>query len=148
MRSTQRVIWAAAALQVVLLFGAGVSAGGRPVQNPKPPEDPRTILDRVYSVGQAERGEQRFKQSCSSCHTPAEFAGGAFAERWSGQTLGEAFEFVSVNMPENDPGGLKPEEYASVLAFILQVNAYPVGNDDLPADMSALKKFGIVPNPK
>ena len=111
-------------------------------------QDPKSILDRVYSVPQAERGEQRFRQSCSSCHTTSDFSGGAFAERWSGQTLGEAYEFLSVNMPENDPGGLKPEEYASVLAFILRMNGYPVGSDDMPADKAALKKFEIVPNPK
>jgi mono/diheme cytochrome c family protein len=112
------------------------------------PEDPKSILDRVFSVAQAERGEQRFKVSCSSCHTPSSFGGGAFAERWSGQTMGEVFDFVSNAMPENDPGGLKKEDYADVLAFILGVNGYPVGNDDLPTDTVALKKLAIVPNPK
>src|SRR4051812_37014520 len=55
-------------------------------------EDPRTIVDRVYSVAQAERGEGRFKTSCSSCHTVGSFAGGSFAERWSGQTMAEVFD--------------------------------------------------------
>ena len=75
-------------------------------------EDPRTIVDRVYSVAQAERGEQRFKVSCSSCHTPSSFGGGTFAERWDGQTMAEVFDYVSNAMPENDPGGLKKDEYA------------------------------------
>src|SRR3954467_15159438 len=104
-------------------------------------EDPRTIVDRVYSVAQAERGEQRFKTSCSSCHTPSEFGGGSFAERWDGQTMAEVFEFVSNAMPENDPGGLKKEEYADVLAYILRINAYPAGYDELPIDPVALKKL-------
>jgi S-disulfanyl-L-cysteine oxidoreductase SoxD len=109
-------------------------------------EDPRTIVDRVYSVAQAERGEARFKISCSSCHTPGSFGGGSFAERWDGQTMAEVFDFVSNAMPENDPGGLKKEEYADVLAFILRLNAYPAGNDELPIDSDALKKLGIAPN--
>ena len=111
-------------------------------------EDPRTIVDRVYSVAQAERGEQRFKVSCSSCHTPSSFGGGSFAERWSGQTMAEVFEFVSNAMPENDPGGLKKEDYADVLAYILRINAYPAGYDELPTDPDALKKLEIAPNGK
>jgi mono/diheme cytochrome c family protein len=111
-------------------------------------DDPRSIVDRIYSVAQAQRGEARFKVSCSSCHTAASFAGGTFAERWNGQTMGEVFDFVSQAMPENDPGGLKAEEYADVLAFILALDAYPVGNDDMPASKDELKKYAIVPNPK
>src|SRR6478736_4629267 len=88
-------------------------------------EDPRTIVDRVFSVAQAERGEQRFKISCSSCHTAGSFGGGTFADRWDGQTMADVFEYVSSTMPENDPGGLKKEDYADVLAYILRVNAYP-----------------------
>ena len=76
------------------------------------------------------------------------FGGGSFAERWNGQTMAEVFDFVSNAMPENDPGGLKPQDYADVLAFILSVNAYPVGNDELPTDAASLKKLGIAPNPK
>lgn len=124
--------------------GASLTAGGPQTAV----QDPKSILDRIYSVAQADRGEQRFRQSCSSCHTPNDFAGGAFADRWSGQTMAEVFEYVSVSMPENDPGGLKPEEYANVLAYILHMNGYPVGNDDMPADTAALKKFEVVPNPK
>jgi mono/diheme cytochrome c family protein len=111
-------------------------------------EDPKTILDRVFSVAQADRGQQRFRQSCSSCHTANEFAGNALSARWEGQSLGDLFEFISTAMPENDPGGLAPEEYASVIAFFLGQSAYPVGNDDLPVDKDVLSKIGIVPNPK
>ena len=129
-----------------LLLGVGLSAtgGGGSTQA----GDPRSILDRIYSVAQADRGEQRFKVSCSSCHTPGDFAGGALADRWSGQTMGDVFDFVSNTMPENDPGGLKPEEYASVLAYILRINGYPVGAQDMPASKDALKPFEVVSNPK
>ncbi len=138
MVNTQRRFWSATAALSALLI-AGVSAAA---------EDPRSIVDRVYSVAQAERGEARFKISCSSCHTPGSFAGNSFAERWNGQTMAEAFDFVSNAMPENDPGGLKKQDYADVLAFILSVNGYPVGNDELPPDPVELKKLAIVPNPK
>jgi len=123
---------------VVSMSAASTAAG----------EDPRTIVDRVFSVAQAERGEQRFKISCSSCHTPGSFGGGTFAERWEGQTMADVFDYVSSAMPENDPGGLKKDEYADVLAYILRINAYPAGNDELPADSVELKKLGIAPNGK
>jgi mono/diheme cytochrome c family protein len=110
--------------------------------------DPKSILDRIYSVAQAQRGEARFKQSCASCHTTQSFADGAFADRWSGQSMAEVFEWVSANMPDNDPGGLKKEDYADVLAYILGMNAYPVGAADMPADRETLKQYEIVPNPK
>ncbi len=103
----------------------------------------RTIRDGVYTESQAERGGQRFRISCSSCHTPTYFSGGAFAERWNGQTMGEVFDFVSNTMPENDPGGLKPDEYASVLAFFLSINKYPAGTDELPDRTEALKQITI-----
>jgi len=143
---TRHQLSVASVLFASLLCGVGMSATAR--GGLATGDDPKSILDRIYSVAQADRGEQRFKTSCSSCHTPSEFVGGAFADRWSGQTMGEAFDFVSNTMPENDPGGLKPEEYASVLAYILRINGYPVGADDMPASKDALKPFEIVPNPK
>ena len=127
-----------------LLFAgaASLSAGAAQAQ------DPKSILDRIYSEAQAQRGEQQFKTSCSSCHTPRMFLGGTFAERWNSQTMGSVFEWVSVNMPENDPGGLKPQQYADVLAFVLSINGYPIGTDDMPADLAILKQYAIVENPK
>ena len=127
-----------------LLFAgaASLSAGAAQAQ------DPKSILDRIYSEAQAQRGEQQFKTSCSSCQTPRMFLGGAFAERWNSQTMGSVFEWVSVNMPENDPGGLKPQQYADVLAFVLSINGYPIGSDDMPADLAILKQYAIVENPK
>lgn len=112
------------------------------------PTDPKSILDRIYSEPQAERGEQQFKQSCSSCHTPGMFVGGAFAERWNSQSMGNVFEWLSANMPENDPGGLKPQQYADILAFVLSINGYPIGTDDMPADKTILQQYAIVENPK
>lgn len=106
-------------------------------------DDKRTIAEKVYSAAQADRGEARFKTSCSSCHTPSSFSGGAFADRWSGQTMAEPFDFVSNTMPENDPGSLKAEEYVSVLAFFLRVNGYPAGDADLPTDSASLKQITI-----
>ena len=137
-----RTTSSAVALATLLVSGALTGALAAQADNSK------TIADGVYSAAQAERGEARFKTSCSSCHTPGAFAGGAFADRWNGQTMGEVFEFVSNAMPENDPGGLSAEEYANVLAFFLKVNGYKLGDSDLPSQAAELKAFKIVPVPR
>lgn len=111
-------------------------------------DDPRTILDRVYSVAQAERGEAIFKRACTGCHAATEFAGGMVASHWEGGNVNDVYDVISKYMPANDPGSLKPEESAAVIAFFLHMDGYPVGLDDLPGDPAVLGKIGIVPNPK
>ena len=46
-------------------------------------------------------------------------------------------------MPKNDPGSLAPEDVADVMAYLLKMNAMPVGPNELPADADSLKKFRI-----
>lgn len=129
---------------VMTVLATSANVGAQSIQ----PQDPITILDRVYSVAQAERGQARFKQSCGSCHAVSEFAEPDFSGRWQGQTLGDVFEFISTAMPEGSPGSLKPEDYASILAYALSNGGFPVGTDDLPARKEVLAKIGIVSNPK
>ena len=134
----RRFFYAASTLLTLVLLAAATPAA----------EDPITILDRVYSVAQAERGESQFKQSCAACHTLSEFAEPALSTRWEGQTLGDLYAFISTQMPEGAGGSLKPEEYASVIAYFLHISGFPVGSEDMPADKDVLKKIGIVSNPK
>ena len=139
MLSTHYRFWWSASVLLTMLALAGATPRA---------EDPRTILDRVYSVAQAERGESRFKQSCAACHSLVEFAEPALSTRWEGQTLGDMYGFIASSMPEGAAGSLKPEEYASVIAYFLHISGFPVGRDDMPADKDVLKKIGIVSNPK
>jgi len=111
-------------------------------------EDPRTILDRVYSVPQSERGQALFMKHCISCHQQIEFAEPSFSATFEGQTLGDVYGFITSSMPEGNAGSLKPEEYAAVVAYFLRMGGFPVGADDMPADKAVLSKIGIVPNPK
>lgn len=115
---------------------------------PAQPPDPVTVLDRVFSVAQAERGEARFRESCAPCHRGTEFVEPAFSERWEGQTVGDLFAYLSTTMPPNEQERLKGPDYADVIAFFLGQNGYPVGYDDLSADRSVLDTIGIVANPK
>ena len=58
-----------------------------------------------------------------------EFLGG-----WDGEILAELMLLMMDTMPEENPGGLSEEEYTDVLAFLLQENGYPAG-DELTTDL-------------
>ena len=105
----------------------------------------RTVRDGVFSQRQAERGARVFESICTNCHELAEFTGvGAYLEEVEGETLWETFDFVSTEMPEDDPGSLRPEEYAAVLAYIFSVYGLPSGDADLPLDQASLETVTIV----
>ena len=132
--TTLFLAWSGAALTAALASGAA--------------DDPKTILDRIYSVKQAERGESIFKRSCTGCHAATDFAGGMVASHWEGGNVDDIYDVIANYMPANDPGSLKPQEAADVIAFFLHMDGYPVGNDDLPGEPDLLKAIGIVPNYK
>jgi len=103
----------------------------------------RTTRSGVYSEAQAKRGADVYVMSCKSCHTPASHTGATFAAWWKGKTLGDLLGFVSTKMPKNDPGGLDPQQYADVVAYLLKMNQMPAGAVELPADAEAVKDVRI-----
>jgi mono/diheme cytochrome c family protein len=105
----------------------------------------RTVRDGVYSPAQAVRGERVFSSVCMNCHEIAEFtAAGAYLEDVDGRPLWETFEYISAEMPEDDPGSLRPEDYADVLAYIFSAYGLPTGETDLPIDQEPLEVITIV----
>jgi mono/diheme cytochrome c family protein len=92
----------------------------------------------VYSEAQAARGQTLFRSKCASCHAPNRFTDDLFYTSFAGKPLWEMFDVISDSMPEDDPGSLKPEEYADVIAYLLQLNKFPTGAEDLPAAKDAL----------
>ena len=111
------------------------------------PPTPASVVDGVFTNDQAERGKKQFQQTCAACHSTAEHTGRNFESRWNGSTVGDLFDLVSNTMPESDPGGLKAEEYASILAFFLSESGYKEGSKELPSDLESLKKIRIEPLP-
>src|SRR5262245_2899643 len=102
-----------------------------------------SVADGVFTSDQAERGKKQFQQTCAACHSVSEHTGKNFESKWSGSTVGDVFDLVSNTMPESDPGGLKPDEYASILAFFLSESGYKQGDKELPPDLELLKKIRI-----
>lgn len=103
-----------------------------------------TVWDGVFTLGQASRGEQRFQQVCGQCHRDNEFSGGLFRRSWANQSVGDLFDLIATTMPEGNPGSLRPEEYSSIVAFILRSNDYPSGEEELPTDLFELGNIYFV----
>lgn len=104
----------------------------------------RTTLSGIYTTKQATRGKNIYAGMCRSCHTPSSHTGKTFELFWAGKTVSDLFGFVSERMPKNDPGGMAPQDYADVLAYLLSMNAMPAGKVELPPDSASLAPIRIV----
>ena len=103
----------------------------------------RSVWDGVYTEGQAARGQTVFTAFCASCHSAAEFNGDTFLGAWDASTALDLFSTIQTKMPMDNPGSLKPEEYADVIAFFFRGNAFPAGKDELTTDREQLKLIRI-----
>ena len=108
-------------------------------------ETARSVRDGVYSAAQAQRGERLFESICTSCHELEELTGsGGYLELAEGRSLWDTFDYVSAEMPEDDPKSLQPEEYAAVLAYLLRAYGLPSGAAELPPDREPLEALAIM----
>ena len=108
----------------------------------------------VFTAAQAQRGKTEYAPSCAACHGIAlipsngdvpGLTGPPFEFSWHGTTAAERFERISTTMPYNAPKSLTPQQYADILAYILQFNGYPAGTTELPPDKGALERIVIEP---
>jgi mono/diheme cytochrome c family protein len=102
-----------------------------------------STLDSVYSTEQAQRGKDVYFGTCRSCHAPGFFTSASFSTHWKGKPLSQLYTYVAQKMPGNDPGSLGPEAVADVLAYMLQLNLLPAGQNEIWPDADSLKKFTI-----
>ena len=112
----------------------------------------RTVWDGIYTEAQAVRGEEVYQDQCTFCHlddllgdafaTP--LIGDAFTLRWEGGSVGDLMTVIQVTMPADQPATLSNEAVADVIAFILKVNEFPHGDEELAADPEALQATAIV----
>ncbi len=109
----------------------------------------------VYSVAQAGRGEALYLRHCVACHgthlegsPAAALTGPAFRARWEdgSHSLDDLYYIVRTLMPNTAPGSLSKAEYADVVAYILQVNGYPVGEIDLVPKGAIMKPVVLQPH--
>ena len=111
-----------------------------------------SVLDGVFTSAQARRGGQLYNQNCVSCHgqdfkgdeMAPSIAGNDFIVFWTEVPVGSLFERIKVSMPADGPGRLTDEEYVDVVAYLLDANSYPAGDQELPAEKVALDAIMIV----
>ena len=94
--------------------------------------------DGVYTADQAARGKDLFETQCASCHEPSRFTGKDFSNAWTGKPLTNLYVAVQT-MPMDNPGSLKPQEYADVISHMLKSNGYPAGEKELTGSDDAMK---------
>jgi mono/diheme cytochrome c family protein len=102
----------------------------------------KSIRDGVYTKAQADRGGTAFAARCTACHGDPKFAPSAI-DNYDGTPAAELFTFMSTAMPEDNPGSLKPEEYAEILAYFISSRGLPPGPAELPADIEMLKQIRL-----
>ena len=103
----------------------------------------RTTLNGVYTLAQAEKGEDVYYGSCVTCHPKGTYAGASFKSNWGGRPLSDLYDWVKTKMPKSDPGSLTPNQSVQVMAYILQQNKMPPGPTPLPTDRVVLGTIRI-----
>jgi mono/diheme cytochrome c family protein len=113
----------------------------------------KSVADGVYTAEQAQRGATVYGEQCASCHGekmegvadlfPA-LTGDPFIKNWTGKSVGELYEKIATTMPALDPGSMKPDQVADVVADILSASKYPAGSTALEASADPLKTIQIV----
>ena len=108
----------------------------------------------LYTSAQADVGEVLYDEQCVSCHGPlsafvpemaALLGDHTFRNRWEGRSLGELFQLIQEEMPQDAPGSLSNDETASLVAFILAGNRFPAGDTALSNDLEALNDIPFSP---
>lgn len=158
---TRHGYWSHATAAVAFVVAATGAGAGQ-----APSAAKRTAIDGVYTVEQAKRGRDSYRKRCVLCHLdngqgqqavpeiPGQsleregdaeappIAGDEFLKKWAGHTVRELFDKTST-MPVGNPGALKPQEYADLVALILEFNKFPAGQQELPTAREQLELITI-----
>ena len=104
-----------------------------------------------FTAAQVAAGKTAYSASCAVCHgsnmtngtfgTP--LAGEYFKNAWLGRTVARFYEKSQKTMPPAAPGSLPKDSYASIVAYILDLNGFKAGDAPLPPGGEALEKMTI-----
>ena len=124
----------------------------------------RDASEGVYAVPQAARGKSLFAKECVVCHSddPSinQVESGGARGYWLGdrrglsvlvgerflakyRTAGDLYTKMRRTQPPDNAGGLSPQAYADILAYLLQVSGLPPGSKELPGSFAALKSVTL-----
>lgn len=120
---------------------------------------PPTAEETAALVAQLDRGRAVFVDQCASCHGdggqgtddgPMVIGPGAFPlepragakRKATFATAADVLAFAMKNMPADDPGTLKPDEYLAVIAYELAGNGFKLERPLDPTRARALVLHG------
>ena len=129
-----------------LLLAACASSGGTEApaapapadEAPSADESASTTVAASFTSEQADRGRDLFRAQCTECHYSSEFSDSQFKFKWSRRTAGNLYQLIQTSMPETAPGSLSPEETVELVTYILRMNGFEPGTDELAADRVVL----------
>jgi mono/diheme cytochrome c family protein len=135
---------------VIAVAALGFSTGyALSAAEPKSQDAPKpaTPADGIYNQAQAQRGQATYTQACSACHLAdlsgsdqaPSLAGGDFLDRWDGQSIGDLVDRIRTSMPADNVGSLNTQSSTDIVAYIMQANKFPTGQEELKADRTFLK---------
>jgi len=138
MRPVSSILRGCISFAVVLTTGLAVAQ-----------EPARSVWQGVYTAAQSERGRSVYLQSCGTCH--GETLGGdigptltgPFWSIWEGRSAADLYKSIRTTMPADAPESLTAQEYADLIAYLFNVNKFPAGEKELPADPAALEAVRI-----
>jgi len=136
-----------AVVAVAVILGCAGSAGvasanpssARPATDPAAGVGGQGFDDPLYTEAQARRGEAVYDKVCVECHTLTEFTERPFLFAWEGTSVGQLYTYVAENMPDDGPGSLPAGDYLDAMAYILEMNGYPAGEEELTDDLERMR---------
>lgn len=96
-----------------------------------------------FTATQANQGRDTFRSLCTECHYSGEFSDEQFKFKWSRRSAENLYDIIFTQMPESAPGSLTPEEAVGLVAYILRLNGFEAGSNELPADGEALAAISL-----
>jgi mono/diheme cytochrome c family protein len=130
----------AAVVGFALLVGATVAPNA---------QGETTVWDGVYTETQADRGSLVYITQCAECHgegglgggMPPVLVGGAFSANFNTLSVGDLFTRNRDTMPVGNEAGLSRQEYVDVTAYMLRINGFPAGSEELPTRVATLNQI-------
>lgn len=139
------------ALVGATLIGCSSSSGPAPASTPAPAQpapaveasaDP-TTADGIFTMAQADRGEELFQNVCSECHDAEDWTDAGFKGRWEDESVFQLWYYINDRMPYDDPWSLSRQQVTDVLTYILELNDLPAGDTELGVDDDTIDDYWI-----
>jgi quinoprotein glucose dehydrogenase len=128
---------------VICLFGL-MGLGAAAQDKPK-------IWEGIYTDAQADRGKAVFDVRCAHCHGDdlvggdgPSLIGASFIRSWASRYVDRLFKKVQTRMPADDPTLATDKEKLDIVTYLLRMNGFPAGKNELPLDTEYLSTIQIV----